>query len=49
MGLAPDVEYVATWYLVGVGIGILPFFLNYAALGSEILPAAESIFSINMP
>ena len=27
MGLAPDVEYVATWYLVGVGIGILPFFL----------------------
>ena len=27
MGLEPEVEYIATWYLGGIGLGLLPFFM----------------------
>ncbi len=28
MGLEPEVQHVATWYLAGLGIGVIPFFMN---------------------
>ncbi len=28
MGLESGVQYVATWYLAGLGIGVIPFFMN---------------------
>lgn len=27
MGLAPEVYHIALWYMAGLGIGVLPFFL----------------------
>ena len=27
MGLAPDVYHVALWYLAGLGLGVIPFFM----------------------
>ena len=33
MGLEPEVEHIATWYLGGIGLGLLPFFMLAALRG----------------